>query len=109
MGSFSALERQYESTLCADAEDEFREFVANLTQVPTKNDTYEVTSTELLTLIRQVERFAEDGISVADYKSEGCPDLWTFTGALYFCFTIGTTVGYGDTAPKTFNGRLLFI
>ena len=36
-------------------------------------------------------------------------DLWTYTGALYFCFTIGTTVGYGDTAPSTMNGRLLFI
>ena len=28
---------------------------------------------------------------------------------MYFCLTIGTTVGYGDTAPSTFNGRLLFI
>ena len=36
-------------------------------------------------------------------------DLWDYSGALYFCLTIGTTVGYGDTAPSTFNGRLLFI
>ena len=28
---------------------------------------------------------------------------------MYFCLTIGTTVGYGDTAPSTVNGRLLFI
>ena len=77
--------------------------------MPSKNDTYEVTSEELKDLIRKVEGFAGDGISVADYNQIGCPDLWTFTGALYFCFTIGTTVGYGDTAPSTFNGRLLFI
>ena len=36
-------------------------------------------------------------------------DLWDYSGALYFCLTIGTTVGYGDTAPSTVNGRLLFI
>ena len=31
--SFSALERDYESRMCADAEDEFRDFIANLTVV----------------------------------------------------------------------------
>ena len=66
--------------MCADAEDEFRDFVGNLTPIVHKNDTYEVTSEELLDLIRKVEQFAEDGISVADYKTEGCPDLWTFSG-----------------------------
>ena len=31
--SFAALERDYESRMCADAEDEFRDFIANLTAV----------------------------------------------------------------------------
>jgi len=33
----------------------------------------------------------------------------TFSGAAYFCGTIVTTVGYGDTAPKTFEGRIAFM
>ena len=78
--SFQALERDHEKIMCADAEDEFRDFVGNLTPIVNKNDTYEVTSQELLDLIRKVEQFAGDGISVADYKTEGCPDLWTFSG-----------------------------
>lgn len=105
--SFSSLEREYESLLCAEAEDVFRDFTSNLTQI--RNDTFEVTTDELLLLVREVERFSQDGISVGDYQTRGCPDLWTFTGALYFCFAIGTSVGYGDIAPKTFNGRLVFI
>ena len=38
-----------------------------------------------------------------------CPDLWTYSGAAYFCGTIVTTVGYGDTAPKTDTGRIVFM
>ena len=71
--------------------------------------TPKVTPDHLRELVRHTENFAQNGLSVADYNEEGCPDLWTFSGALYFCFTIGTTIGYGETAPDTFNGRLVFM
>jgi len=104
---FSELERNYEKEMCAGAETEFKNFTDNL--IHTDNGRYIITDDELIDLIRHVEKYSADGLSVADYNTTGCPDLWTYSGALYFCFTIGTTVGYGDTAPNTFNGRLFFI
>ena len=38
-----------------------------------------------------------------------CPEYWTYDGAIYFCFTIVTTIGYGDTAPQTDDGKVFFL
>jgi hypothetical protein len=34
---------------------------------------------------------------------------WSFTDSVLFCFTIITTIGYGNVAPKTFMGQLFCI
>ncbi|PAV66558.1 hypothetical protein WR25_22563 [Diploscapter pachys] len=34
---------------------------------------------------------------------------WTIMESVLFCFTVVTTIGYGNVAPKTFNGRLFVI
>ena len=48
-------------------------------------------------------------IDTVNYANNCGRDLWTFTGSMYFCFTIVTTIGYGDLAPKTESGRIFFM
>eukprot|EP00505_MAST-04D_sp_SCG-Rhode-Island_P004023 Stramenopile-MAST_4_protein_4023 len=33
---------------------------------------------------------------------------WNLSGSFFFAFTVATTIGYGDYAPKTFWGRAFF-
>ena len=35
--------------------------------------------------------------------------MWSWSGAAYFCSTIVTTIGYGDLAPRTYYGRIIFM
>ena len=35
--------------------------------------------------------------------------MWSWSGAAYFCGTIVTTIGYGDLAPRTYYGRIIFM
>eukprot|EP00662_Eupelagonemidae_sp_cell21_P041908 gene41908-2587_t len=31
--------------------------------------------------------------------------LWTFTGSMFYCLTVITTIGYGSFTPGTINGK----
>ena len=36
-------------------------------------------------------------------------DYWTWTDAILFCFTVITTIGYGNVAPRTLEGQIFVI
>lgn len=36
-------------------------------------------------------------------------ESWSFGTAVYFCFVVFTTLGYGDYAPQTAAGRAIFV
>ncbi|EYB81016.1 hypothetical protein Y032_0394g619 [Ancylostoma ceylanicum] len=36
-------------------------------------------------------------------------EYWSLMDSVLFCFTVITTIGYGNVAPRTFNGRLFVI
>ncbi|ETN82735.1 Ion channel [Necator americanus] len=36
-------------------------------------------------------------------------EYWSVMDSVLFCFTVITTIGYGNVAPRTFNGRLFVI
>ena len=98
--SFHALEGPNEDKICADSRQALKNFTDSLIKEP--DGTYKVTDEQLLNLVKTAEIYAEEGVPIStliDPENE-CPKLWTYGGAAYFCGTIVTTVGYGDTAPK---------
>ncbi|VDK56523.1 unnamed protein product [Cylicostephanus goldi] len=36
-------------------------------------------------------------------------EYWSLMDSVLFCFTVITTIGYGNVAPRSFNGRLFVI
>ena len=56
-----------------------------------------------------VNRMEPSSSEWIDYQTGLCKQLWTFPGSLYFCFTIISTIGYGNIAPVTREGRIFFM
>ena len=44
-----------------------------------------------------------------EYMISTCTHVWTYENAVYFCFTVISTIGYGNIVPATMGGRLFFI
>nr|CDJ82825.1 Ion transport 2 domain containing protein [Haemonchus contortus] len=61
-------------------------------------------------------RIATDTSSEEDKKAGGGKngdgkeyEYWTLMDSVLFCYTVITTIGYGNVAPRTFNGRIFVI
>ncbi|TKR73780.1 hypothetical protein L596_021052 [Steinernema carpocapsae] len=55
----------------------------------------------------QTREKRSDQLSPVKYETPS--DRWTFMNSFVFCFTLITTIGYGNVAPITFSGRLFVI
>jgi len=105
--TFSALEEDTEIANCDAAKVDYINFISTLETDDSGN--VKLSPDQLNTLIENVKTYTNDGLDVSGTGIVSCSDSWSFMNALYFCFTIGTTIGYGDISPKTSNGKLLFI
>uniref|UniRef100_A0A1I7S3L0 TWiK family of potassium channels protein 7 n=1 Tax=Bursaphelenchus xylophilus TaxID=6326 RepID=A0A1I7S3L0_BURXY len=53
-------------------------------------------------------KYTHDGLQLAEDQVEYV-EPWSFSDSILFSFTIITTIGYGNLAPRTFQGRLFCI
>ncbi|KAH8854400.1 TWiK family of potassium channels protein isoform 1 [Schistosoma japonicum] len=64
-------------------------------------------------LVAQVDRYREKlyeaWVSGTDELTIDIPTKWSLWGSIYYCFTLFTTIGYGNVFPSTVAGKLLTI
>jgi hypothetical protein len=62
---------------------------------------------------QEAERYAAAGATSDATTKQSRPSLdrlnWDYSGCLFFCFTVMTTIGYGTFTPQTTGGRVVFI
>lgn len=104
---FSSLEEESEIANCDAAKSDYINFISSLETDNSGN--IKLSPEQLKTLIENVKEYTNEGLDVSASGIVSCSESWSFMNALYFCFTIGTTIGYGDISPKTDNGKLVFI
>ena len=93
---FVGIESANEDASLADAAAGLSDSKAALAKTFGKSDFESFTGEQLEAL----ERFAS-----AHAQGKGAK-AWTFWRSVHFCLTIATTIGYGDMAPQTDNGKL---
>ncbi|CAH8438837.1 unnamed protein product [Schistosoma turkestanicum] len=64
-------------------------------------------------LVAQVDRYREKlyeaWLSGTDELTIDIPTKWSLWGSIYYCFTLFTTIGYGNVFPSTVTGKLITI
>ncbi|KAI6191525.1 hypothetical protein M3Y97_00237600 [Aphelenchoides bicaudatus] len=55
------------------------------------------------------EDFEKLETTIVDMIPHSAGRQWRFTGSLFFCVIVITTVGYGHSTPCTFTGKLFYI
>ncbi|CAH8488996.1 unnamed protein product [Schistosoma rodhaini] len=64
-------------------------------------------------LVAQVDRYREKlyeaWLCGTDELTIDIPTKWSLWGSIYYCFTLFTTIGYGNVFPSTVAGKLLTI
>ncbi|NXH96416.1 KCNKI protein, partial [Pachycephala philippinensis] len=95
---FSRIEGDREVTL----NDEYRTFLQNLTYL-TRRFSDNMTENQM--------KFKDDIRKLFDTADPvwfiNPEERWSFFGSLFFCCTVFTTVGYGNTYPVTWTGKCL--
>ncbi|CAG5103598.1 Oidioi.mRNA.OKI2018_I69.chr1.g859.t1.cds [Oikopleura dioica] len=108
--SFGKLEGPAEIIRCKESQ---RALVEMRDSFEINSDGQFVLSEKNLTdIIATAEEYAGKGVPISMFKEdpeEPCPMNWTPKSAVYFVMTVVTTIGYGNTAPKTVGGRIFFI
>ncbi|CAJ0601024.1 unnamed protein product [Cylicocyclus nassatus] len=55
------------------------------------------------------ERQGKKGSGNLTDENDDVYEYWSLMDSVLFCFTVITTIGYGNVAPRSFNGRLFVI
>ncbi|VDL74637.1 unnamed protein product [Nippostrongylus brasiliensis] len=66
--------------------------------------------------LEHLKRYTISDNGVAEYSAKAKTDTdvggytyWSLMDSVLFCFTVITTIGYGNVAPRTFHGRIFVI